>query len=801
MDTLLRDLRYAIRGLRRTPAFTVSAVLALALGIGATTAIFSVVHGVLLRSLGYPDESRLVWISAEERGLNWHNGPLSAPEVMDLRQMPELEASGAFRRKTAALQADRAERVEVAAVSHGFFEALQIHPRYGRTFTAAEDLKGNDGVALISWNAFRRRYAMDPSIVGKSVTLDGIPRQIIGVLPEGFSYGGDRDYYLPFGWTQEDVNVARGFRYLEVIGRMKPGVTLDGLRRALKSFGDRLISEHPNNYPADFGWGLSANPLRERFVAASREPLVVLFSAVLLVLLIACANVANLLLARASQRGRELAVRAAIGAGRVRIVRELLTEGFVLALLGTLLGVVVAEWGLSALVASAPRDIRDLAAVRLNGPVLAFAVGLSFLTTVAFALVPALRASKIDLASSLKGGMTGAHATRLRSVLVAAQVAISLVLLAGAGLLLRSFARVLSTSPGMDPEGAISAVLSPAGPAYDTDAARVAYFQRALQAAAAIPGVQVAGGGTSIPYDGRLIQQTYTIEGYALRAGEPNPTDIMRMVMPDYFGAIRQPVVRGRAFTAADDAKAPPVVVVNEAWVRRYLPGREPVGARIRIDDGPPGQPLPFRTIVGVAGDTREEGLDKPAPPIFYVPAVQHIAPGMTVVVRGKVSPNQLRETLSAVDPTQPVDRVQPLTATMESSLSQRRFPLQLLECFAVLALLLSAVGIYGVTAYAVAQRTRELGVRLAIGATGGQVLRLVLGRALLLALLGVGIGVALAAGGARLIASQLYGVSAADPLTYAAVIALLGFTTLLASAMPAWRAARIDPMTALRAE
>jgi predicted permease len=797
MDALLRDLRYAMRGLKRTPAFTASAVIALALGIGATTAIFSVVHGVLLGSLGFPDDGRLVAVAAEQRGLGWKSGPLSAPEVMDLRASNLFEASGAFRRRTAALQGDRAERVDVAMVTHGFFEALQVHPRLGRVFTKAEDLRGNDGVALVTAQAFRRRFGGDPSVVGRSVTMDGIPRQIIGVLPDGFSYAGQRDFYIPFGFTSQELNEERGRKYVEVVARLRPGLTIEAARKEIAALGTRIVQDHPDNYPKDFGWGLALDPLRERFVSGSRQPLLVLLGAVVLVLLIACANVANLLLARAAQRGRELAVRAAVGAGRVRIVRELLTEGFLLALAGTALGVLLAAWGLDGLLAAAPREIRDLASVQLSLPVLGFAIALTCATTLIFALVPALRASRIDLASSLKGGNTSAHSTRLRGLLVAAQVAVSLVLLAGAGLLLRSFAGVLSVSPGFQAEGVMSAALTPAGPAYEDPQARLHYFERALQAAAAVPGAQAAGGTSGVGTSAR-ITQTYFIDGYALAPGEPNPTDDMRFPLPGYFAAVRQRVTAGREFTASDDAKAPLVALVNEAWVRRYFPGQDVVGRRFRIDEL---DQTKWRTIVGVVADTHEDGLDKPALPVFYLPALQYPPPVANILVRGPVTAAALRDALSAVDPSQPVDKVQPLEQVVATSLSARRFPLQLLECFAALALLLSAVGIYGVTAYAVAQRTRELGVRLAIGATGGQVLRLVLARALLLTLAGVGIGVALAAGAAQLIRAQLYGVSAADPLTYVAVVALLGMTTLLASAMPALRAARIDPMSALRSE
>jgi putative ABC transport system permease protein len=650
-------------------------------------------------------------------------------------------------------------------------------------------------------------------VVGQSVTLNGKPYQVVGVLPERFSYAGQRDFYIPFGFTPAQLSTERGFRRLEVVARLRPGVTLAAAQKGLNELAARIRQEHPNNYPKEFGWGLMTEPIRDRFVATSREPLLVLLGAVLLVLLIACANVANLLLARAAQRSREFAVRLAIGAGRARIVRQLLTEGFLMALIGAALGVLLAVWGLEALLAAAPRQIRELAGVRLSGAVLFFSTVLTVATTLLFALVPALRASRVDLASALKDGSRGtggATATRLRSVLVAAQVAISLVLLVGAGLLLRSFARLLDVSPGFDVNGAVTAVLSPGGPAYENqqatptpesevrDAARRHYFQEGLRVAAELPGVESAGGIDRLPNAGNRLSQTYFIEGQELRPGEPNPTDDMRFVLPGYFAAMRQQLIAGRGFTTADDPRAGPVALVNEAWVRRYFPGREVIGRRFRIDETDEKR---WRTIVGVVGDTREAGLDKPPVPVFYLSALQDPPDRMTIVVRGRVTVASLRDALSRVDPTQPVDKVQPLAEVLSASIATRRFPLQLLGAFAALAVVLSALGIYGVTSYAVAQRTREIGLRMAIGASPLGVVRMVVGGSLRVVLVGLCAGAVAALAGARVLAAQLYGISARDPLTFVVIAALLATVALAASAVPALRAARIDPMAALRTE
>src|SRR5947209_7288065 len=572
MDGLLRDLRFGLRGLLRTPGFTAAAVLALALGIGATTAIFSVVHAVLLRSFGWGEETRLVSVYRLFAGIGTGKGRLSIAELYDLREARFFESVGSFNGATAALQrADGAERLPVARVTSGFFSVLGVRPQFGRVFGPDEEMKGNDGVALVSAPAFRRRFGGDPTSVGRSVALDGRSYAVIGVLPEGFSYGGAHDFFIPYGFTQTQRFDEPGAHYLDVVAKLRPGVSLQAASKALEEHVARMSEAHPRDYPAELQATLKLEPLRERFVASSRQPILVLFGAVLLVLLIACGNVANLLLARSAAREREFALRA---------------------------------------------------------------------------------------------------------VLVVAQVAVCLFLLTGAGLLLRSFGRLLHVSPGFEPRGAIAAELAPAGPSYADPDARERYFERALRVASEVPGVTAAGGINLLPTRAKF-GQTYFIEGYELRPGEAPPTDEFRCVLPGYFSAMRQGVVAGRDFSMADDARAPPVVLVNEAWVRRYLPGRDVVGRRLQIDTDRARNG--WRTIVGVVADAREHGLDQPVPPVFYLAAAQEPPDWMTLVVRGQLTPAALRSELSRIDPAQPLDRVLPLEDVLAASLAPRRFPLQLL--------------------------------------------------------------------------------------------------------------------------
>ncbi|MFN2547318.1 MAG: ADOP family duplicated permease, partial [Myxococcales bacterium] len=545
------------------------------------------------------------------------------------------------------------------------------------------------------------------------------------------------------------------------------------------------------------------------FVGSAREPLLVLLAAVLLVLLIACANVANLLLARGAARTREIAVRCAMGASRGRVVRQLLTESMVLAAVGALLGVMLAVWSLDGLLAAAPQTIRQLADVHVSRALLAVASLLTVATTLIFGLVPALHATRTDLVESLKDGAHGTvspRAARLRGTLVAGQIALSLLLLVGAGLLLRSFSMVLHVNPGFDAEGVVAAKISMSGPTYQKEEDRVRFWEEALRRASAIPGVESAGGTDIPPLEG-TTDWSFTIEGYTPPSKEASPDEQFRQATAGYFATLKIPIVRGREFTVADDAKAPYVAVVNEAWVRRYFPGQDVIGKRIRFggekqDEKDPVQR--WRTIVGVAGDTHDLGFDKPSPALFWVPPSQLPESQVAMLVRTsnpRAVAASLRAALAGIDRTQPVDWVQPYSERIDRALAPRRFPLQLLGAFAALALVLSALGIYGVTAYGVTQRTREIGVRIAIGAQKGDVLRLVMGGALRLAAAGVGIGLAVSIAASQLLSSQLYGIGARDPLTFLGISVLLALVTLLASFLPARRAARLDPMAALRTE
>jgi predicted permease len=799
MDGLLRDLRLAFRGLRRTPGFTAAAIITLALGIGATTALFSVVDAVLMRPLGWSDESRLYSLRVDFTAMHIEGFSLSIAEMKDLKALPVFESVAAYTSETEALLGPPAERVQVGAATSDFFRTLGVQPLYGRSFTEAEEAKGAAPVALLSWSTFRKRYASDPAVVGREVVLDGRSHTIIGVLPESFTYGAAKEFYVPLeipaNWQSQ-----RGAHYLDALGRLKPGVTPEAARRALADLSAYDNKQFPDDYPGGHGLDFRMTPLRDRFVGSAKDPLLLLLGAVFVVLLIACANVANLLLARSAARQGELAVRAALGAGRGRLVRQLLTESALLAALGAGLGIAIASWGVEGLLAAAPRNVRVMSVVSLDLRVLGFALGVTALCTIVFGLAPALHASRADLASALKDGARSVSSRgRLRSLLVAGQFALSLTLLASAGLVLRSFEKVLLVSPGFDPEGVIEAAAYPGGAAYDPDPARQEYFDRAWSAISAIPGVESVGAIDRLPTEGNY-RLSYLIEGYTPAAGEAPPSDLIRRPMAGYFRTMRQAVVAGREFQPSDDAKAPLVALVNEAWVRRYFPGRNVVGQRIRMD----GKNDPWRTIVGVVADAREAGLDRPAPPVYYFPSAQMPADQMTFVLRGR-SPQALvqpaRAALAAIDRAQPPGTVRLVSEALGDSLAPRKFPLQLLGVFAGLALLLSAVGIYGVTSYAVAQRTREFGVRMAIGASGGEVVRMVLRRALVLALGGVGFGLLAALAGARVLSSLLYGVSERDPITYFVVVLLLSAVALVASVLPAVRASRIDPMAALRAE
>jgi putative ABC transport system permease protein len=804
MDAVLRDLRFAVRMLLRTPGVAAAAVVALALGIGATTAIFSVVHAVLLRSLGWGEESRLVAVRGNFDTQNLFDIWVSVPEYRDLQQAPFFQPVGIYAGYTATFQgADRAERVSVGYATGSFFTALGVSPVYGRNFTSDEDVRGRDDVALITWPTWQKRFASDPSIVGKTITVEGRPRTIVGILPAAFQWEQPHELYLPFGFTPDQLQ-QRGSRYLDAIARLPSGMSLAAASRAVDELSATIRKANPNNYPDSARWHLSLTPLRDRFVGSARQPLLLLLGAVVLVLLIACANVANLMLARGAARAREIAVRSALGAPRSRLVGQLLVESAVLAAVGATAGVVLSIWLLDLLLGAAPETIRHLSDVRLDRAVLAFAAGLTALTTILFGLVPALQSTRTKLVDALKEGGTasaGPSRGRLRRALVVGQFALSLMLLLGAGLLLRSFAEVLRVRPGFESSGVLAAQVTLGGARYEKDEAQQRYWTDVVRRVTALPGVEAAGAISAGPLAGNG-DWSYVIEGQELKPGDPGPDDQLRQVTPGYFRAMRIPVHQGRDVSEADDARAPLAIFVNEAWVRRFFPGQDVIGRRLRLGDSK-GQP---RAIAGVVGDSHDLGLDTPTPPILFVPVAQLATDRMTLMVRasggqpGGLTPAVLGA-LAEVDRGQPADWIAPFEERIAGALAPRRFPLQLLGAFAALAVVLSALGIYGVTAYGVTQRTKEIGVRLAIGATERTVLRMVLFGAIRLAAIGVAIGLGGALLGARLLSSQLYGVGARDPLTFAGMSVLLAIVAVAASWLPARRATRVDPMVALRAE
>jgi predicted permease len=764
-----------------------------------------------MRSLGWGEESRLISIRGNFPPQGLINIPVSALEYLDLRGASFLESVGVYSDRTAALQDDRAERVKAGYATGSFFTALGVEPAQGRVFTEDEDKQGHDGSAILSYATWRKRFGGDPAILGRTITVNGRPRAIVGVLPARFRWEVDNEVWLPFGFSPDELSKERGNRYLYPVARLRPHVTVDAAARALTQLSAQVREANPKSYGsrAD-SWFWTLTPLRDRFVGTARQPLLLLAAAVLFVLLIACANVANLLLARGAARSREIAVRSALGASRARLVRQLLTESALLAVIGAAAGVAVAVWSLDLLLAAAPEGIRHLADVRVSWALLGIATALTVLTTLACGLMPAVHAVRADLAEAMKDGAhgtTGASTGRLRSALIVGQVALSLMLLAGAGLLLRSFAGVLQVSAGFIPEGVVAAQVSLSGPAYRENESQIRYWDEAMRRVSALPGVASAGATNMLPLQGRT-DWSFNLEGFEPKTPDATPDDELRRVMPGYFETMRIPLRRGRAFIAADDEKAPYVAVVNEAWARKYFPGQDVIGKRLRFSPGDePATPFnAWRTIVGVVADTHDFGLDAASPPVYYLPQPQLPETDMVIVARtAGPAPSslaaQMRSALAGIDAVQPVDWAQPLVERIESALAPRRFPLQLLAAFAVLALALSALGIYGVTSYLVTQRTREIGVRIAIGAQASDVLRMVMGGAIRLAGAGAALGLALALIGGGVLSSQLYGVSSRDPATYAAICLVLGGVVLAASWLPARRATRVDPATALRAE
>ncbi|MEK6410078.1 MAG: ABC transporter permease [Acidobacteriota bacterium] len=801
METLLQDLRYGIRMLLKNPGFAVVAVIALALGIGANAAIFSVVNTVLLRPIPYEDPDRLM-VVREKKPPQFPEFSVSPGNFLDWqKQNTVFEKLVAINGTAFILVGEGAEpeRLRGARVSAGLFEMLGVSPVNGRTFLEEEDQPGRENVVILGNGLWKRRFAADPNVIGQAITLSGISYTVIGVMPAGFGFPDrETDLWAPVAFTARDAQ-AHGSHFLSVIGRLKPGATAAQARTDMNAIAGRLAEQYQDT---NAGWGISVFPMQEYDVRDIKPALLVLLGAVALVLLIACANVANLLLARSTVRQKEIAIRAALGASRWRVARQLLTESVLLALAGGAVGLLLAQWGIGSLLALAPQDLPRVKDVTLDAGVLGFTLLVTLLTGVIFGLVPALQASNPNLNETLKEGgrgTTGGH-HRVRGALVVTEVALALLLLVGAGLLIRSFYRLQQVNPGFNSSNALAVTVSLPGRKYSQNDQRSAFFTQLIEKVSALPGVVAVGASQSLPIQGDYLLG-FKIQGRPPDAPGEDPSTNYYAVTPDYFKAMGIPLLRGRVFTEQDKKDAPRVVVINEEMAKRYFPDQDPIGQRIHVTQGPEV----FREIVGIVGGVKQYGLAQPTTLQTYEPYLQMPFSGMTLVVRaeGNLAPlgGAIRSQVLAIDKEQPVSRIRPLEQLVSESVATQRFSMLLLGIFAAVALILSIVGLYGVMSYSVTQRTHEIGIRAALGAQRTDVLKLVVGQGMILALTGVGIGLAAAFALTRLMATLLFGIGATDPLTFVAIPAVLTGVALAACFVPARRATKVDPIIALRYE
>ena len=803
MDVLRQDFRQAIRALVRTPGFTLVAVLTLALGIGANTAIFSVVNAVLLRPLPFHEPGQLVVLNEIETR-RAATDQVAADNFRDWRaQSKTLERLAAWNHWGLSISGE-GEPVEISTIraSHDFFNVLGVQPALGRGFLPDEEQPGRDHVVVLSHALWQQRFAGDRRIVGRSVTLDDEPYTIVGVMPEGFRFPDNTSVgmWAPLAFKFFELRT-RNQRMFNVIARLAPQATLAQARAELDGIATRIAQQHPRT---NTGWGITAQPAHDVATAASRETLVILLGAVGFVLLIACANVGNLLLARAAERERDMAVRIALGAGRGRLIRQQLAESAVLAVLGAGGGLVLALWGIDLVMALEPGQLPGWNAVRVDPAVLGFTALLALAAVVLAGLLPAFAATTGDLQETLKeGGKTtgGARQRRLRGGLVVAEVACAIVLLVSAGLLIRSLQRVQSQDPGFRPDGLLAVTLYLPDTRYPEDPQQTRFFAALLERVRALPGVTAAGGVTTLPLSTMGIDHDMPI---AVEGREPGPTEDwqadFRITTPGYFEAMAIPVLRGRALAQRDHGSTTLVAVVNRVFVDRFFGDLEPIGRRIRF-----GRSGDWMEVVGVVGQVRHRGLDAEPRAELYVPTGGLEYGTMTIVARTPGDPLALAEPFKqavwAVDPAQPISEMKTVTELVAGSLAQRRFNTALFLIFAALALALSAIGIYGVIAYTVSRRTREIGIRMALGARYGDVVREVVGGGVKLAAIGVAIGLLGAALVTRALQSMLYGVSSVDPITFLVVPVGLLLVAALACLVPARRATRVDPMVALRSE
>jgi putative ABC transport system permease protein len=826
VETLWQDVKYGIRMLRQKPAFTLVAVLTLALGIGANTAIFSVVNAILLRPLPFANSDRLVkvWSTNISRGLDQYGtAPPDFREWSENTQALDQMAahySGEFN----LLTGEEPEQIRGMFISPSMFPMLGVDPAMGRNFTSEEEQFGRHRVVLLSDSLWQRRFNADPNLLGQAITLDGQQYVVVGIMSPDFRFFNFRgiELWTPMAFEADSPWNTRGNRFLDVVARLKPGVTVAQAQADMELIASRLEQEYKQNA----GVGAKVVPLQQEIVGRFKLALQVLLAAVGFVLLITCANVANLLLARAAGRRREIAIRISLGAGRSRIIGMLLTESLLLGLLGGIIGVALAVWWVDPLIALGPAELRNAGIINVDGRVLIFTLGITLLTSTVFGIAPALQLSKPDFNETLKEGTKGStggvRGRRIRSILMVAEVALALVLLIGAGLMIKSFLRLQKVNPGFNPENALTMVISlPASKYPATEPHKISgFYQQALNEIEQIPRVQSAGASSSIPLigDGR-IRKRFSIEGKKPPISlKEVPMVMYRQISPNFLRALGVPILKGQPFTERDNQDAPSVAIINETLANRFFPNEDPIGKKIWMGPPedllppgvlPPNFQFPRLTVIGVAGDLRQEGLHKPVDPEVYVPhsqgARRETVGTMFVVVRTNSDPLKLASAVQsrilAIDKDQPIANVVTMEKLLADSLSQPRFNMLLLGIFAAMALVMAVAGIYGVISYSVSQRTHEIGIRMALGAQRSDVLRMVLGHGMALTMLGVGIGLALALAASRFLQKLLFEVQPTDPMTYAGVAALLAAVALVACYIPARRATKVDPMVALRYE
>jgi putative ABC transport system permease protein len=811
MEALWQDLKYGVRMLAKSPGFTAVAVIALALGIGANTAIFSVVNAVLIRSLPFTNPDQLVMVWENNRPRNRAQNVISPANYLDWRDQNTVfeQMALVYDNRTNLTGVEDPEEMPTQVVDTNFFDLLGVSAALGRTFLPEEGVDGRNTVVVLGQNLWKRRFGGDPAIVDKTIKLSGRDYTVIGIAPPDFQFlikggsmtGKAAELWVPLTYSA-NARVRRG-RFMTAVARIKPGVTLAEAQAEMDGIAANLEKQH-----VDFntGWGVNLVPLRTQLVGAIRPALLVLLGAVAFVLLIACANVANLLLARAATRQREIAIRTALGAGRWRVIRQLLTEATVLAALGGAVGMLLAMWGVDLLLALTPKDLLGLQGVGIDYRVLGFTFGVSVLTGVLFGLAPALEASRPNLNESLKeggrGAVSGGRSHRLRSAFVVAEVALALVLLIGSGLMIRSFARLNAIDPGFDAKNLLTVKLQLPSSKYREDPQRKAFFKQLTERVQTLPGVRSVGAVSYLPISGPGAATRFDIEGRPpLPPGQDLVGDV-RVVDGGYFHTMNIPLLQGRTFTERELTEETHVVMINETMARDFFPGEDPIGKRVTIhmkDENTPSE------IIGVVRDAKYVGLDTPVRPMTYWPYPELVYSGMTLVVRTEDEPLALgdvvRREVLAIDKDQPIADVRTMESWVSDSVSRARFSTMLLGIFASVALLLAAVGIFGVMSYSVSERTHEIGVRMALGARTSDVLGLVVRQGMMLAILGIGIGLGAAFALTRVLSSLLYGVSATDPLTFSAISLLLALVAFLACYLPARRAAKVDPMVALRYE